>query len=60
MTVAEKLRALADRAENDNDLEDIKWRLLCLLDDIDREIEQKRPGYMLDERLGRPSDDIWF
>lgn len=52
MSIADKLRALATRAENVNDLEGLKWRVLMVVQDIDLEIERMRPGYAIDRMLG--------
>ena len=57
MNIAEKLRALATRAENVNDLEGLKWRVLMVVQDIDFEIERMRPGYAIDRMLGGTEDN---
>lgn len=57
MSIPEKLRALATRAENANDLEGLKWRVLMVVQDIDLMIERERPGYAIDRMLGGTEDN---
>ena len=53
MTNIQKLEWLTRYATNYPDqLEELKSRLLMLLTDIDMQIERKRPGWLLDQRLG--------
>ncbi len=61
MTNTDKLEWLTRYSVNfPDELEELKSRLLMLVVDLDMQIERKRPGYLMDERLGRPSEDIWF
>ncbi len=57
MTNIEKLEWLTRYATNYPDqLEELKSRLLMLLTDIDMQIERRRPGYLMDQRLGTSTD----
>ncbi len=57
MSNIEKLEWLTRYATNFPDqLEELKSRLLMLLTDIDMQIERKRPGYLMDIRLGTSRD----
>ncbi len=49
MTIAEKL---AICARTTDDLERLRWCLIALLNDVEREIEAQRPGYSIDRLLG--------
>ncbi len=57
LTNPEKLRALAVIAElYPDDLQELRSRLFYLITDLEQQIERKRPGFLMDERLGRPGD----
>jgi len=57
MTVAEKLRHLADMSEQQpDDWTRIRWRLLVVLHDGDRAEDAKHPGRAIDEMLGKSKE----
>lgn len=57
MTNADKCDALrAFIFNHPSELEELKSRLLYLVADLDQQIERKRPGYLMDQRLGLSSD----
>lgn len=56
MTIAEKLRGIAQIAEQDEtDLGRVKWRLLALVDDIDRE-QAAKDGSFIDSLINKPTN----
>lgn len=50
MTLGDKFRALA--AVADRDPRDVRWRLLCLLDEMNGADFKARPGRFIDDLLG--------
>lgn len=60
MTISSRLLALSEMARGNPDLEALKADLLHVVLLVELEIEKKRPGYLMDLRLGlttKPTDD---
>lgn len=58
MTNSEKLRALADLADNNPliDLAELLSRVRTFALDLELQIERKRPGYQMDQLLGNTGE----